>query len=244
MPKFSILTACFNGAKFLKDCANSVLSQTVSDWEWIVVDDCSTDLSWDILKQYKDPRIKVLHNNERIFCSSSYRKVLLEATGELCGILDADDGLSKNAIEVIQGKYKKYPDLTYIYTQHYWCDKNLKPVRKGLSAVPNGSFVEFSLKRSRHCFSHWRTCRREIGIKCNMFPPGLKYAVDKYMGFALEETGNGGFLDECLYYYRYHKENMSLTVPALQKSTWRDVARIFHRKRITQNKKDFKVKKI
>jgi glycosyltransferase involved in cell wall biosynthesis len=244
VPKFSILTSCFNGAKFLKDCANSVLSQTVSDWEWIVVDDNSTDLSWNILQQYKDPRIKVLHNSERIFCSSSYRRVLLEATGEICGILDADDGLVKNAIEVVQKMYEKHPELTYIYTQHYWCDKNLKPVRKGLSSIPKGSFVESSLKRCRHCFSHWRTCRREIGLKYHIFPAGLKYAVDKYMGFALEETGTGGFLDECLYYYRYHKENMSLTVPSLQKSTWRDVARVFHRKRLANNQKAFKVKKI
>jgi glycosyltransferase involved in cell wall biosynthesis len=231
--KFSLLTACCNNAVHLPACIESVMNQREKDWQWIIVDDHSDDNSYEILQKVKDPRVKVVRNSERLFCSSTYATALKYATAPVCGILDADDALVPEAMAAVLGRYEAYPKIDYIYTQHYWCDDRLTPKRTGLSACPKGrSFVEVSMRWKRHCFSHFRTFRTEMRKKGVIFPDGLKYAVDKNMGFILEELGRGAFFPKKLYYYRYHVKNMSRTNASDQKSTWMSLAkaRLKHRK--------------
>jgi glycosyltransferase involved in cell wall biosynthesis len=81
----------YNGEKFLRASISSVLSQTYDDWELIVVDDGSNDSTFDILKSYSDPRIKVLHfgqNRKQAVCSN---RALSVASGRYVARLDADD---------------------------------------------------------------------------------------------------------------------------------------------------------
>ena len=56
--KISIVTASYNYEKYIKETIHSILNQTYKDWEMIIVDDCSTDNSVDIIKSYNDDRIK------------------------------------------------------------------------------------------------------------------------------------------------------------------------------------------
>lgn len=233
--KFTILTAVHNNYPFLKECSDSVLLQDYKDIEWIVVDDASTDGTQEFFKNIKDTRVKYIRSNNRIFCSSAYKIALSEATGEVCGVVDGDDVLAKGAIRKIIKVYRSYPQLSYIYTQSHWCDKNLNPIKTGVSSCPkNGlSILETSMKLKRHCFSHWRTFKTKLRSK-DLFPEGLKYAVDKNLGFTLEECGFGGFLDRKLYYYRYHKNNMSLRTGREQKKTWRRLCNEYIEKRKKQ----------
>ena len=64
MPKVSIVLPTYNGEKFIKESIESVLNQTFEDWELIIVDDCSTDGTLEIIKEYlkKDYRIHLIHN--------------------------------------------------------------------------------------------------------------------------------------------------------------------------------------
>jgi glycosyltransferase involved in cell wall biosynthesis len=207
---FSILTACHNAAPYLDQCIRSVLDQTHSDFEWVFVDDCSTDGSADKIAALIDTR---LH------CSGAYRLALQHAKGEVCGVLDADDALHVNALALVLEAYRRFPKIGFIYTQHWWCNDKLKPVRRGLSSMPVRNLVDAASMR-QHCFSHFRTFKRELANKAEIFPVGLMYSVDKNMGFVLEEVARGGFLSVPLYYYRFHKHNMSRTQAGNQKSTW------------------------
>lgn len=231
MSKFSILTACHNDYRFIKQCANSILGQSYDNMEWIVVDDCSDDGSWEYLSSIDDSRVKVMRNASRMHCSSTYDVALKNSTGDICGIVDGDDALVDNAINKIVKKYRRNPSLGYIYTQHYWCDKKLKERRRGLSSFPGKlSFAELA-KKGRHCFSHWRTFRSKLASKVTLFPEGLRFAVDKNMGFVLQSIAKGGFYDEPLYRYRYYKGNMSLTNARDQKRVWMSLAQKYARKR-------------
>jgi len=220
MPRFSVLTCCYNKEKFIKQCVESVIDQIYTDWELIIVDDCSTDKSYEYLSSLTDPRIKVIRNKKRLYCSSSYAIALQHADSELCGVLDGDDALVKKSIKVIAKRYKKYRDVGFIYSQFHWCDKNLGRPRQGFSAIPRRgkSLVDMALG-GKHCFSHWRTFRRNIADKTVIFPDGLQVSVDKNMGFALEEVSKGAYLPRSLYMYRYYKANMSKTLAMDQKLT-------------------------
>lgn len=93
MTAVSIITACYNSAAYLPDTARSVFDQTFSDWEWIIVDDCSTDTSADIIATLagRDSRVKAVRLNENSGAAVS-RNVGIEASrGRYIAFLDSDD---------------------------------------------------------------------------------------------------------------------------------------------------------
>lgn len=244
--KFSILTACHNDRFFLQSLIKSVLSQDSNDWEWIIIDDYSSDGSWEILKSIKHKHVKVIRNDKQLYCSSSYARALQESSGDFCGVLDADDALVPDAVKTILKRYNDHSGLAYIYTQHAWCNIKLRRQKRGLSsAPPKGlSIVEAAMKR-KHCFSHWRTFRRAAVENADfLFPSGLQVAVDKHMGFALEELGVGAFFPRELYLYRYYKGNMSLTKAGAQYQTWQSLANQYAQRRLEQGIKPFPIKVI
>ena len=74
MVKVSFLTPVYNGAKFLRTCVDSVLRQTHNNWEYIIVNNCSSDNTLEIAKEYaaRDPRIHV-YSNERFVTADENR---------------------------------------------------------------------------------------------------------------------------------------------------------------------------
>jgi glycosyltransferase involved in cell wall biosynthesis len=66
MPKVSVLLTSFNHGKYLREAIDSVLNQTFTDFELIILDDASTDNSWNLIRQYADPRIKALRNETNV----------------------------------------------------------------------------------------------------------------------------------------------------------------------------------
>lgn len=101
MPLISVVTPVFNAEKYLRQAIESIINQTFSDWEYILVNDGSTDKSLEIIKEYskKDSRIRF----ESIFNSGSAKiprdLAISKAKGEWIVALDADDYLSQDSLE-------------------------------------------------------------------------------------------------------------------------------------------------
>jgi len=92
--KFSILTLTYNHAPFIAQCIESVLNQTYSNWELLILDDGSTDQTGSVINRYlADKRIRYYYqeNQGSINMASNYNKLLSLATGEIITILDGDD---------------------------------------------------------------------------------------------------------------------------------------------------------
>ena len=70
--------ATYNGEKYLREQIDSILSQTIRDFELIVCDDCSTDNTWDILQKYQsqDKRIKCYRNEENLGFKKNFEKAI------------------------------------------------------------------------------------------------------------------------------------------------------------------------
>lgn len=93
MPKVSILIPVFNRDAFLADCIQSALSQTFTDFEVIVVDNASTDRSWEVAKAFAglDPRVRVFRNDSNLGPVRNWQRCLDNATGEFVKFLFSDD---------------------------------------------------------------------------------------------------------------------------------------------------------
>lgn len=90
-PKISVVMAVHNGMPYLKAAVKSILSQTYKDFEFIIIDDASSDKSWIFLKSLKDKRIKLLKNWKNLGLASSLNKGLKIASGQYIARMDADD---------------------------------------------------------------------------------------------------------------------------------------------------------
>lgn len=89
----SIITPTFNSANFIEETIKSVLSQTYSNWEMIIVDDCSGDNTEEVVSQYsrKDRRIKYIRLEKNSGAAIARNKAMGEAEGEYMAFLDSDD---------------------------------------------------------------------------------------------------------------------------------------------------------
>lgn len=89
----SIAMATYNGEKYLREQLDSILAQTVQDFELVVCDDCSTDSTVRILEEYveKDARIKIFCNEQNLGFVKNFEKAISLCQGECIALSDQDD---------------------------------------------------------------------------------------------------------------------------------------------------------
>ena len=101
-PKVSVIVPMYNAEKFINFCVASILEQTFKDFEVILVDDCSTDKTLDVLKNFSDSRIKILRTKKSSGYPGAVRNVGLNAaTGKYIFFMDHDDAILPNAFEIL-----------------------------------------------------------------------------------------------------------------------------------------------
>lgn len=120
MPRFSIVTPVYNPpAKALKACIKSVRKQNFADWEWCIVNDCSTQPHVRrILNKFaaKDSRVRVAHRTTNGGIVAASQDGLDMATGEFVALLDHDDVIAKRALKRVNEELIKDDTIDYLYT--------------------------------------------------------------------------------------------------------------------------------
>ena len=224
--RFVIVSACHNKKAYIDDAIESVVYQDYRPVQLVIIDDCSTDGSLRRLIK-RAPYLmsngisySVIQSPRRLYCSSSYNAAMSVAEGTYFGILDSDDMLNVGAMSKIAKIYEKYTNVAFIWTQHIVCSPTMEKEKIGISKSPPSGvgLLEYG---HEHSFSHWRTFSNRInkgGIFCN----GLRSAVDKYMGYRMEELGSGMFVNEQCYLYRTSLKN-SITGQEQTKKSWEKV---------------------
>ncbi|MBO6271421.1 glycosyltransferase family 2 protein [bacterium] len=110
MPKVSIIIPVYNVEKYLRQCLDSVVNQTLKDIEIICVNDCSPDNSLAILQEYsnKDNRIKIIDLKENGGLGNARNVAFQQVTSDYIMFLDSDDWLELNACEIAYNQIAKY----------------------------------------------------------------------------------------------------------------------------------------
>lgn len=125
-PKITVLVAVYNAEKYLRDCLDSLLGQTLREIQVLCVDDASTDHSWAILQEYAilDNRIEIIHLNKNGGQAQARNVALKLAKGLYTCFLDSDDWLSPDALEKVVLKFgedSEY-DSVLFRTKYSWED--------------------------------------------------------------------------------------------------------------------------
>jgi len=242
---FTILTAAHNTKKYLDDWANSIIAQTYRPMEVVVIDDCSKDGTDKKLLELcnvfvqNNIQIRFIRNPIKKGCGTNYADAIEHTNGKFFGVLDSDDMLKSFAAEYVVGLYREYPEVAWIYTQFNKYDEKMKFIKTGCSRHPgNGSLLSLG---EIQAYSHWRTFSYRVPKKETLFKRGLKAAVDKYMGYRLEELGTGMFANMICYKYRKRRNSITTTPGLGPRIVWRKMRKSFIKKRRDGNIKVFPI---
>ncbi|TJY32894.1 glycosyltransferase family 2 protein [Pontimicrobium aquaticum] len=218
---FSILVANYNNGHFFKDCYNSIIQQTLNNWEVIIVDDASTDNSIDVIKELinDDKRFKFYQNKKNKGCGFTKRRCAELANGELLGFLDPDDALKPNALEVMVLAHNKFKNASIITSRYEIVDLQLNFLKEGVvgSKIPSGkSYLTFG----KGALTAFATFKNEAYKKTNGIDPLMKRAIDQDLYYKLEEQGEHIFTDMILYLYRIHENSISCNDNLYKANYW------------------------
>lgn len=136
----SIIMPSYNTEKYILESINSVLSQTYTNWELIIVDDCSKDNTDAVVARFDDDRIKYIKNEKNSGAAVSRNRALREAKGKWIAFLDSDDLWEKDKLEK-QIKFMLEKDSHFSYTNYIEIDE---------ASVPNGKTVTGPKKITKH----------------------------------------------------------------------------------------------
>ena len=220
----SVAITCYNQGHFIEDAIKSVVIQTHSNWELIIIDDCSTDSSFDhiniLIKKFGiEDKTKIIRHEVNKGYGSSLDKAIREASGELIAVLDSDDALAdKDALKIERDVHIKHPDASLVYSNYILCNKHLK--QKGIyktRALKEGEKYLGTKIR----ISHFKMLKKKYYEMTDGINPKLRQSVDKDLNLRLEEVGRLVYVNANLLYYRHHPENLSISTskkkPAYQK---------------------------
>ena len=135
MPKFSVIIPLYNKGPYIARALNSVLKQTIQDFEIVVVDDGSTDEGVRVVREYKDQRIRLIQQ-ENHGVSAARNRGIREARAELIAFLDADDEWLPGFLTTILRLKENYPEAGLFVTAYCKQGTNTKHFMKNKAISP------------------------------------------------------------------------------------------------------------
>lgn len=138
----SVIVTTYHLDKYLPQCLDSILSQTFTDWECLVIDDANSHLTWKIVEQYenKDKRFRYIATPNNLGLSGARNFGFEYAQGRYIRHLDADDFLAPNALEIEAGALDSQPGMHIVYGHLEVVNEDGSRIRDTRGAVPRSGW--------------------------------------------------------------------------------------------------------
>jgi len=208
--KFSILIAHYNNWNYFQECYQSIVNQSYRNFEIVIVDDCSTDGSFEKLQELakKDSRIKLFRNSENKKVGYTKRRCVEESLGDISGFVDPDDKLSHNALNEVINVYKNNKNAVVTYSKIKLINSESKEIGefKHSKKIINNKKYFFNINFE---VAHFFTFKNDVYKQISGIDESLSSAVDQDLYLKLYEKGDFFFINEYQYYYRNHEKGVS-----------------------------------
>lgn len=219
-PLVSVCIPCYNAASYLSECLDSILTQTFSDFELLIVDDGSTDNSVEIIQSYQDSRIRLFRNDHDFI--GALNLLLSEARGKYIARMDADDVMLPDRLLTQFNYMEHHPD-----TDILGCGMEIFGMRKGIF-VPKvtASFLSFSDFTKGNPIAHPTAFIRRASFQAKglHYRSGYIYAEDFKLWVDARKAGLSlDNLSTVLLHYRTSPRQNSIKYYHRQKQTTRQI---------------------
>lgn len=214
MPKFSILTPCFNHEKYISAYLQSVLNQTFNDFELIIVDDCSSDQSIKEIEKFKDDRIKLIKHSYNKGINAALNTAFENSSGSYIVFCASDDILEKNALEKIY-QILNFLDIDVIYpSMSIINDENIEISKSFITQRSNLEALRYLFFKGNCFFSPGMAVKKETFKKIYPLPNALCNHQDTQMHInLLAQKAKIYFLKETLVKYRIRANEANISAP-------------------------------
>ena len=222
-PLVSILMAVYNGEKYLREAIESMLNQTYTNFEFLIINDGSTDKTEEIILSYKDERIRYVKNEQNLKLIASLNKGLDLAIGKYIARMDADDISLPERLEKQVEYLEKNPQIGVLGS---WVEIIGKEEPMIIQHKTNFNDIRVEL------LFHNYLCHPSVIInnllikKHNLKYPNFLHAEDYGLWIQVAKYGKIEILPEILLNYREHGDNISLTLKNKQKEQDSKIRRI------------------
>lgn len=221
----SIITPSYNSAGFILNTIRSVIDQTVSNWELIIVDDCSTDNSIEVIEGFvdKDPRIKLIQLTENSGAAVARNKGIEAAKGRYIAFLDSDDVWSPDKLEK-QLAFMQANDYPFTFAAYDKVDEAGKVF--GHVGVPDKVTYSDLLKS---CSIGCLTAMYDTEFFGKVYMPLIRKRQDLGLWLKLlKKTKYAYGLNETLGFYKVRKDSISANKKSAALYQWRIYRDIEH----------------
>src|SRR5690606_27180261 len=208
-PAISVFMPVYNGEKFLAATIESVLKQTFTDFEFLIVDDGSTDRSEEIIRQSGDERIRLISHQENQGIYATNMEGIREAAGEFIALMDHDDICLPDRLEQQYNYLIAHPDVAVCGGNAKYISENgdvLEEVGVALCDIPT---LKMKLLFANHRVNPSVMFRKSAFLELGGYHRfGLAEDYDFYL--RASERYNIVNLEATLLHYRQHNNNTSL----------------------------------
>lgn len=216
MPEISVILPVYNGGKYLKESVESILDQSLPNFELLILDDCSSDGSWDYIQSISDKRVIALKNetNKGLFFNLNF--LIKKSNSTLIKLWSQDDVMTEKALEKIVAFHQQYPAVGFSYTGVSYINENskeiLKPNKKDATPVVINSDIHANI-----CFHTGSIAGNIANVtltnkalqKVGLFNESMMICGDFDMWVRIAEFFEIGFIKEPLIILRDHTGQLS-----------------------------------
>ena len=206
-PKVSVLMSVYNGSRYLQKSIESILNQTFADFEFIIINDCSTDNTEKIIREYseKDERIILINNSENLGLTKSLNKGLSHAQGEFIARMDYDDITISNRLEKQVEYLRQNPNCVAVGSEILIIDPDGSPIGIKGQSVKHEQIEQILLSGRGGAIVHPSVMMSRLALeKVNGYNPEFVLAQDLDLFLRLAEIGVLANLPQVLLKYRQH----------------------------------------
>lgn len=211
----SIITPNYNCGRFIAQTIESVLAQTYSHWEMLIIDDCSTDKSYEIALKYavKDNRIKVMRNEKNSGAAISRNKAIEQAQGEFIAFLDSDDLWGPEKLER-QIAFMRNNTCDFSFCEYEHIDEENNSLHKIANVIKHLTYRMMML----HCWPGCLTVMYNQSVTGKVYAEDIKKNNDHALFLrALKKCHNAMGIKEIMAQYRIRKGSISSKKSAIIK---------------------------
>lgn len=209
-PRISFIMPAYNGERFIADAIRSVISQTESDWELIIVDDASLDFTVDIIKKFsdRDSRIRFYQNDINRGISYTTNRAISEAQGEYLALIDDDDMVTPDRGKIQSDYMEKHKEFDILGGASDEINENGEWIRNERSEpLHNPKLIKAYMHFYNRRFSNGTTMIRKKFLEdhCIRFEEGC-YGIQDFK-FIVESTKVGlvSSINRLVQHKRIHK---------------------------------------
>ncbi|MDR0935023.1 MAG: glycosyltransferase [Erysipelotrichaceae bacterium] len=203
--KVSIITPAFNDERYISETIKSALGQTHTNFELIIIDDCSSDKTVDVIKSFNDERIVLIRNSENKGAAYSRNLGIKNASGDYIAFLDGDDLWKENKLEK-QLSFMIENNYSFSASKYSLINEEGSPLYITYSAPKKMSHHTFLRFCPIGCLT--AIYKREIYPDLSI-PDSIKKRNDYALWIKLSERTNCYFLNENLAFYRKRRKSLS-----------------------------------